>query len=123
MRLSARSVASFCLAVAALAATASPVAAKDKWKDLLGRPGGGQGLEQGMVDRSRYEGAQADGMSLDRAVDMVQKRFNARVVRLDRGQPGASTSKRNCAVSPMRRVGSLARRAVCASTCTPFAAA
>lgn len=91
MRLSARSVASFCLAVAALAATASPVAAKDKWKDLLGRPGGGQGLEQGMVDRSRYESAQADGMSLDRAVDMVQKRFNARVVRAEEKRDGGQT--------------------------------
>lgn len=96
MRLTARFVASACLAVAALAATATPVAAKDKWKDLLGRPGaGGQGgLEQGMVDRSRYEDPQADGMSLDRAVDMVQKRFNARVVRAEEKRDGGQTMYR-----------------------------
>jgi uncharacterized membrane protein YkoI len=84
---------STCLAVAALAAAAAPAEARDKWKDLLGRgadPGRG-GLEQRMVDPPRYDAAQAEGMSLDRAVDMVQRRFNARVVRAEEKRDGGQT--------------------------------
>lgn len=100
MRLPARFVASFCLAVAALTAAASPAEARDKWKEFLGRAvdPGRDGLEQRMVDRSRRDRsrdeedeAQAEGMSLDRAVDMVQRRFNARVVRAEEKRDGGQT--------------------------------
>jgi hypothetical protein len=100
MRLPARFVASFCLAAAALTAAAAPAEARDKLKEFLGRvvDPGRDGLEQRMVDRSRHDPsrddedeAQAEGMSLDRAVDMVQRRFNARVVRAEEKRDGGQT--------------------------------
>lgn len=68
---------------AAMAAVAGPEAARPsvRWRADAGAP-------LGMFDSSRASAFADSGIPRDRAIDMVQRRFNARVVRVDLVETG-----------------------------------
>jgi uncharacterized membrane protein YkoI len=68
---------------AAMAAVAGPEAARSgiRWRADAGAP-------LGMFDSSRASAFADSGIPRDRAIDMVQRRFNARVVRVNLVETG-----------------------------------